>query len=142
MFYAYFIRRFFTITTIERTEKINIIIDSVLEDSGVMPNHKGYDYLATSLFLIHNEPTLRHRVMELYEKIAVIHGLQSDKRVNGYSVERAIRYAIQYAYDYKTNALLFFKNDYDDDWHCPTNSEFIAKAACYMRKQLHKTLYK
>lgn len=73
-----------------------------IEDYGIKHSNLGFKYLATSIHLGLESPSLCQKITDLYEKAGNIHCTK------GINIERAIRYSIQ-----NTNM---------------TNKEFIIKA--------------
>lgn len=106
-------------------------VDSVFLELGIPQNVKGYDYLMAAVLLATDEPELiRAITRELYPRIADLFNTTTS------SVERAMRHAIELAWNYsapKTLANLFGYTVGATKGR-PTNSNFIATMANKLRR--------
>lgn len=110
----------------ERVE--NIIINTLL-NLGVPAYIKGYRYLVTALSLVIENPDIKEAITkELYPQIAKMHN------TTGSRVERAIRHAVECAWDRGDLDVLnrYFGNTISPIKGKPTNSEFIAQVAVHI----------
>lgn len=97
----------------------------IIRNMGIPANLKGYIYLRTAIVCAVEQPNLtRHFMRQLYEMVAEIH------HVKLHSVERAIRYAIEIAYDRNPEQL---KSMFYYPVGKPCNSELIALAVDIIR---------
>lgn len=115
----------------ERVE--NIIINTLL-DLGVPAHIKGYRYLVTALSLVIENPDIQEAITkELYPQIAKTHNS------TGSRVERAIRHAVECAWDRGDLDVLkrYFGNTISCCKGKPTNSEFIAQVAVHICRRLN-----
>lgn len=109
-------------------QEINITITEILLKIGISPKIKGFCYVREAIRLIIENPQMLHSVTTtLYPTIAKTY------KCAPANVERAIRYAIEFAWD-KGNADItgsYFK--YTTQGKKPTNSQFIATIADNIR---------
>ena len=97
----------------------------IIRNMGIPANLKGYIYLRTAIVCAVEQPKLtRHFMRQLYETVAEMH------HVKLHSVERAIRYAIEIAYDRNPEQL---KNMFYYPVEKPCNSELISLAVDIIR---------
>lgn len=119
--------------TLEVTINTEVTIIRNLTNLGVPANLKGYEYLKFGLSKVLEDPTLIQRMTrELYPVIAKEYGTTSSR------VERAIRHAVEVMFDRVDPELLkeYFGNTISLRKDRPTNSEFLAQVAEYIRIEL------
>ena len=119
----------------EREEKENLdqIIRSYLRDLGVAANVRGYNYLKTALDLGCKNPLVIEMITKcLYPEIAKLYKTTSSR------VERAIRHAIEISWNRGSEELIkeIWGYTISPEKEKPTNSEYIAALAEYIRMQL------
>jgi two-component system response regulator (stage 0 sporulation protein A) len=118
------------LTVEEEKHELLIHISKVLQDLG-MPTHiKGYQYVRTAISMVCNDITLLGNVVRgLYVDIA------GQNQTTGSRVERAIRHAIEVAWERGNptyiNDLFGYTVSYKKTK--PTSGEFIAKLADELR---------
>lgn len=101
-------------------------VSEILYSLGVPPHIKGYQYLRESIIMVCNNPDLLHYITKmLYPQIA------EKFEVSSARVERAIRHAIEIAWDRCDKNVLaeYFSTSISYGKGRPTNSEFIAVLA-------------
>lgn len=112
-----------------------ITITNMLKELGVSPKLYGYDYLTDAIELTLKDEEIIHRKVtkELYPFIAKKHNSTPSR------VERAIRHAIQVAYDRGNIDILnkLFRYTISSNTATATNSEFIATVSDYLRTKYH-----
>lgn len=102
---------------------------SLLKKCGVPPHFLGYEYAGEAIELIHADRKYLHSLTSnLYPRIAEKYG------VNPGSVERAIRHAIEVAFDNicdlpPENIKEIFGNTIPSQTGKPTNAHFLATLA-------------
>lgn len=109
------------------------MIRAVLLELGVPDHILGHKYLMSAIFLTVKDQTAVNRVVRiLYPAVANEHGTTPSK------VERAIRHAIEIAFDRGDTDTLYqyFGNTVNGCKGKATNSEFIARIANDVRSQL------
>lgn len=111
-----------------RYEMLAVIIQS----AGIQTNLKGYTYLKDAVLCIAENPELMHQYMKVYRMISEKFDVQPA------SIDRAIRHAINTAYDKHTELLKAF---FPYPTERPSNSEFISLAADRFVNQLMKSEY-
>lgn len=106
-------------------------IKEALFKAGIPAHIKGYHYLKTGIQLILENPEKIHSITKVYPEIAKIHGTTASK------VERAIRYAIEYMFNYAAPSAIeeFFGNSVSYGTGLPTNSHFIATAVEHLSEE-------
>ena len=99
----------------------------ILQTVGIHPNLKGYVYLKAAIILAAEQEELVYQISSLYQMVAQRYGVSTG------GVERAIRHAIDMAYDTGAEQLQrFFRYPVEK----PSNSELIAQAADRLRMQM------
>lgn len=119
--------------TIEVTTNTEVTIIRNLTNLGVPAHLKGYEYLKFGLSKVLENPAIIQGVTrELYPVIAKEYGTTI------YRVERAIRHAVEVMFDRVDPELLkeYFGNTISLKKDKPTNSEFLAQVAEYIRIEL------
>ena len=110
--------------------KLQLSITKMLHELG-MPSHiKGYIYIREGIVMIYDNPSLVDGITkELYPEIAIRYN------VTVYSVERAIRHAIEISWNRGNWAYMeeLFGHSIDIDKSKPTNSEYIVTLADRLR---------
>lgn len=104
----------------------NSAIASVLKELGVRELHTGYDYIETAVRLrVTNTIQKRDGAMQLYYAVAKEHNTSYK------AVERAIRYAIECAFDCADPEVLnkWFGNTLSERTGKATNRQFIESVA-------------
>ena len=108
-------------------ESTVIKIPRILNECGIPAHLLGYEYLEIAIRCVLKNPTLIHRITkDLYPEIAKLVSATPS------SVERAIRHAIQYAWQKQDTVKSdIFENTFNHTLkgllNNPTNSEFIAE---------------
>lgn len=115
-------------TTVEENpikKDIHTRVTEVVHQIGVPAHIKGYQYLREAIILVYNEWEYIESVTRLlYPAIAKKYGTTTSR------VERAIRHAIEVAYDRgDLNVLHSYCSTYSTTAGKPTNSEMIAAIA-------------
>ena len=90
-----------------------------------VPNWSGFDDLRVAIPLFAQDPEIGI-VKELYPAVAVLRG-----RDNWQQVEKAIRHVKEYAYAHRNDAV--WSEYFPDTSRCPTNKEFIARLAAFIK---------
>ena len=90
-----------------------------------VPNWNGFDDLRIAIPLFAQDPDIGI-VKELYPAVAVHRG-----RDNWKQVEKAIRHVKEYAYAHRNDDV--WREYFPDTSHCPTNKEFIARLAEFIK---------
>lgn len=119
--------------TIEVTINTEVTIIRNLTNLGVPANLKGYEYLKSGLSKVLENPIIiQGMTKELYPAIAKEYGTTPSR------VERAIRHAVEVMFDRVDPELLkeYFGNTISLKKDKPTNSEFLAQVAEYIRIEL------
>ena len=119
--------------TIEMAINTEVTIIRNLANLGVPANLKGYEYLKFGLSKVLENPTIiQGMTKELYPTIAKEYDTTSSR------VERAIRHAVEVMFDRVDPELLkeYFGNTISLKKDKPTNSEFLAQVAEYIRIEL------
>lgn len=116
------------------TTKLNteIIISEILRQIGVPPKLKGYEYLRKAILLTAKDSSLKYSMVKsVYRIIAEEHGTKV------YSVERAMRNAIEVAWDRCDVDIVesYFGYTVSSAKGRPTNSEFILTICDYVSLQ-------
>ena len=114
-------------------EQLAVCIERVLADLGVPEHLLGYGYLRSAVEIAVNDPETVHYVTGLlYPKVAKCH------RTSAALVERAIRNAIQSGWDRcgETMQLYYFGGVVRVGRSRPTNTEYIARMANIIRRQM------
>lgn len=115
-------------STAQMTRNLNIEVTRVLQQIGIPPHVKGYPYLRDSIIFVFEEANLIGAVTkELYPLVAKKHDTTASR------VERAIRNAIQIAWDRGNTEMLRSLFACTMNSGRPTNSEFIALIADKLR---------
>lgn len=105
-------------------------IDNVLLDIGIPMHLTGYPYVKRAIIIVAEDPERINRITyELYPELA------SEFSTSANRVERAIRHGIEIAFDRCDVDVLYryFGNSISPIKGKPTNSEFIARIAAYVR---------
>lgn len=122
----------------KKTELMMLYISDTLLDMKFQVNLKGFIYVKKAIFLYIQTPLVDNFVNDIYDKIA------EEYDTTSYSVERAIRYAIECAW-YKGGINcqheLFKRSSLKSNLH-PTNSEFIATMAEIVNVKMKKDFLK
>ena len=103
-----------------------------LLEIGLTANLKGFAYLRRAILIAAEDEHAIYRITkQIYPAIA------EEYHVNTICVERAMRHAIEKAWNHHTEAVLyhFFGNSISEFKGKPTNSEFIAMIADRIRLQ-------
>lgn len=101
--------------------KYELAATEIIQSIGVQANHKGYRYLRTAIVIAVENPKMLVGIYKsLYTKVAEIYN------TNEKNVERAIRNAIELAYDKNPDNM---KKFFHYNSGKPSNSEVIALAA-------------
>ena len=119
--------------TIEVTINTEVTIIRNLTNLGVPANLKGYEYLKSGLSKVLENPIIiQGMTKELDPAIAKEYGTTPSR------VERAIRHAVEVMFDRVDPELLkeYFGNTISLKKDKPTNSEFLAQVAEYIRIEL------
>lgn len=104
-------------------------IEKALLDIGIPPSQRGFAYIADGLELIAAEPDYIYRICGMYERIGSGVG-----RAPG-SVERAIRHAIETAFD-RAEPETLKRYFFHPGMGKPTNSEFLATVALQFKEEV------
>lgn len=123
-----------TEVTVQETKELDLtkIITDILHEIGVPAHIKGYQYVREAIRLCAEDPKMIERVTkDLYPTIA------KDFETTSSRVERAIRHAIEIAWDRGDIDVLnsYFGYTIHNDRGKPTNSEFIAMLSDRIRLQ-------
>ena len=113
-------------TKIEKTE-LEIIIDDILQLSGITSNLKGYTYIKEAISIAYSKPETFGMVTKMiYPEIAEKHNLNSN------NIEIRIRTAIEKAW--KQGEVINFYKKMGFQWmdRRPTNSEYIFMVVEYL----------
>jgi len=116
--------------TTEGENKLDVQITKILHHIGIPAHIKGYAYLRTAIAESVRDPNLINYITKsLYPEVARIHKTTTSR------VERAIRHAIEVAWDRGDVAVLegYFGYTISRQRGKPTNSEFIAMIADKLR---------
>lgn len=114
---------------------LEIMITDIIHQIGVPAHIKGYQYLRDAIMLSVNEPDIINAVTKrLYPTVA------KDYQTTSSRVERAIRHAIEVAWDRGDVDVLnsYFGYTIHNSRGKPTNSEFIAMISDKLRLKLKK----
>lgn len=101
---------------------LEIIVSEILRQIGIPPKLKGYGYLRKAIMIIINDSSCRYSIVrKVYRMIA------EDDNTKDYCVERAIRNAIEIAWNRCNVDIVeaYFGYTVDAEKGRPTNSEFI-----------------
>lgn len=112
---------------------LEVMVTDILHQIGVPAHIKGYHYLRTSIILsINNRDIINHITKELYP------GVAREYKTTPTRVERAIRHAIEVAWDRGDVDVLnsYFGYTIHNQKGKPTNSEFIAMIADRIRLKI------
>lgn len=110
--------------------QLEIDISNILLNMGILPHIKGYRYTVEAVKMLVNDPEMINAVTKsLYPKVGEIFKTTSSR------TERAIRHAIEIAYDRGNHELLneLFKLPSNSSKTKPTNSEFLSCLAEHFR---------
>lgn len=108
----------------EKTETVRsdeVRISILLNHVGIMPHLAGFTYLKAEAMFLLSEHGIPHHAMKLYQMTA------EKFRISPNSVERSVRYAINYAYIHSHDKLQKFMNS--EDVHIPAHFEFVSLLA-------------
>lgn len=114
------------------TSGLKMAVTSVIHEIGIPSHIKGYQYLRDAIMLaVEDEEVIECVTKRLYPKIA------KDYTTTPYGVERAIRHAIEVAWERGDADTLrrFFGYTVSSTKGKPTNSEFIALIADKLKMQ-------
>ncbi len=105
----------------------------ILNETGIMPNLKGFKYLKQAVIMcLENDSILEGVTKFLYPEIARINNTSNSR------VERSIRHSIEVAWE-KDSGISYYKimgfTDHNNGKR-PTNSEFIASVVDYIKMNL------
>ena len=109
------------------------IIDQMLMELAVPDHLLGYGYLRTAIDLAVQDPEAVHYVTGiLYPKVAQCHGATPQM------VDRSVRHAIQCGWDHCDQEIRrhYFGPSVGQDRMKPTNSQYIARLANRIRRQI------
>lgn len=109
------------------------IVTDIIKDIGIPCHLKGYAYAVTAVTMAVESPDIVHHITkELYPAVAKVHNTTNSR------AERAIRHAIDTAVDkgYENRFPHYFGNSVSRDKLKPTNSQFIATIANYIRENM------
>lgn len=112
---------------------IETLVTGIIHEIGIPAHIKGYQYLRHAIIMVVNDMDIINSITkELYPTVA------SDFSTTPSRVERAIRHAIEVAWDRGDTDVLnsFFGYTIANSKGKPTNSEFIAMIADKLRLQL------
>ena len=112
---------------------LELIVTNMIHEIGIPAHIKGYNYIRSAILMCVKEPELVNAITKrLYPEIA------KKYETTGYRVERAIRHAIEVAWDRGDVEVLdsYFGYTLRSDRGKPTNSEFIAMLADKIRLML------
>lgn len=121
-------------TPIDKTKLVKRRTEEILSSIGVRESLSGYDALVLSISMVVNNPALRYAITkELYPAVAHKLGSTSSR------VDRCIRHAIETVFDRCDTEEIskFFGNSVSLHKGKPTNSEFIAKVAHKVRREIY-----
>jgi two-component system response regulator (stage 0 sporulation protein A) len=116
-------------------DDLEMVITDIIHQIGVPAHIKGYQYLRDAIMLAVNQPEIINAVTKrLYPTVA------KDYETTSSRVERAIRHAIEVAWDRGDVDILnsYFGYTIHNLRGKPTNSEFIAMIADKLRLKLKK----
>lgn len=105
-------------------------ITQLLRQLGIPSHIRGYQYLKDAIFItLEKQEAIYTITKSVYPEIAF------RNHTTAVRVERAIRHAIDTAYANGNSSVFnfLFKTSPDDSLHKPTNAEFIAVLANYLR---------
>ncbi len=116
------------------TNKLNteIIVSEILRQLGVSPKLNGYEYLRKAILLTANDSSLKYSMVKSVYRI-----IADEHNTKVYSVERAMRNAIEVAWDRCDVDVVesYFGYTVDSSKGRPTNSEFISTICDYVSLQ-------
>lgn len=111
-------------------EDVALIVTGTLHESGIPAHIKGYQYLREAIMMaVNNMNVVGAMTKVLYPQVAKTFGTTPSR------VERAIRHAIQQAWD-RGSLQCFFGHPMSGNQGKPTNGMFIAYVADRIRLQL------
>ena len=113
--------------------ELELMVTEIIHQIGVPAHIKGYHYLREAIILsVKNSEIINSVTKLLYPTVAKNHGTTSCR------VERAIRHAIEVAWDWGDIDVLnsYFGYTIQNDRGKPTNSEFIAMISDKLRLRL------
>lgn len=124
-------------STMESINDINLEVEvtDILRKANVPANVKGFNYLRTAIMLsVKNVEMINSVTKLLYPTVAERHQAKPTQ------VERAIRHAIEIAWDRGARENLLYITSFDIGVNKPkpSNSEFIAAIADYLRLELKR----
>ena len=106
-------------------------LETLLKVLGVPCSSLGYDYIFDAVDILVSEPDAKNQVVShVYRKIAERHN------TTGASVERAIRHAIECAFNNGDLSIFqkYFGSSVNSRTGKPNNSEFLCRCALEVRK--------
>lgn len=114
------------------TPQIKRMVYDQLDYIGVSPALKGYEYLATLICKVLEDPRNLYQITYMYKVVGDIHGKKSTQ------VERAIRQTIEVVFDrMNINSTLWVWFSYiSSQKGKATNKEFVATVANMVRREL------
>lgn len=117
-----------------RDDNLESAITSVIHDLGVPAHIKGYNFLRRAIMLCIEDESMIHSVTKILYPVVAKHFGTTPSRV-----ERAIRHAIEVAFDRGDVETLehYFGYTIKNSKGKPTNSEFIALVSDNLRLKMH-----
>lgn len=114
------------------TPQIKRMVYDQLDCIGVSPAINGYEYLATLICKILENPDNIHQITSMYSVVGGIHGR------NGAQVERSIRHSVESVFNRRDiNSPLWVWFSYiNPQKGKPTNKEFVATTVNMIRREL------
>lgn len=111
-------------------KSMDLRVSELLTELGMPRNIKGFKYARTAIILAYENPNMVDAITkELYPEVAKLYGTTPSR------TERAIRHATEVTWDRGDLDVLkkYFGNTISSRRAKPTNSEFIAMLADYLR---------
>lgn len=127
-------RLFWSNTETDKTKLVKHRTEEILSSIGVRESLSGYDALVLAISMVTHNPTLRYAITgELYPAVACKLGSTPSR------VERCMRHAIDTVFDRCDIEKIaeIFGNSISLTKGKPTNSEFIAKVAYMIRREIY-----
>lgn len=127
------------ITATNNDFDLEVEVTNILHKISIPANIKGFNYLRTAIMLSVNDVEMVNRITKLLYPAVAKHYQTTASRA-----ERAIRHAIEIAYDRGASKKLMSILSYEigGDNFRPTNSEFIAAIADYLRLKSKRSGHK
>lgn len=106
---------------------------AILFELGIPTNRVGFDYLVQAIMLCYENPTLMV-TKEIYPAV----GRQYETAASSFQIEQAIRGAITAGWKRRDEMVweFYFAADEEGRLKRPTNSQFISKAAYFLKLML------